>query len=494
MRSRHHHRDNIPDDFPYNPYWRDVLIASLSMTCRGEFNFVIASFGFSSGLIDSRQYASIVLAILVSAMVTPLILNKVIHYYNTKSKLYLETNHPMKRIGNTCDGYRPLFFAIQARTPVHWGMQEKFQDALETIGLVIIDHRYWHSLGLDAVNITEIFCQDRKVKLKVEGCFRRDIDDNNTDDENGSSEVNLATPKSKIFEETIKTLAESMSTTDSYSVSTGNDAAIAPSTSSQIIEDRTMEIRKILIDALNVADASPSEYVIQVSQWKTFSFGSGSELPDLELQPVDKDLNGTNQETSSTASVRRKMYRFHSRESTSFGATDNIKTDEDGSELHRRLSSFGSFASFSHDLPSPEDDEMIAEEPILIGTDLWETDVACHDVARDGYFNEAEQDRSLLFRHHVNAKKGLRLGTIITETTQEQNDGNDGDMSSLEGQGTLNDANQQQCQSYSRDSRRLRYRRHNTFDASTLESYNTSIQHDLEIYAIKERLHGYVRP
>ena len=67
-------------------------------------------------------------------------------------------------------------------------------------------------------------------------------------------------------------------------------------------------------------------------------------------------------------------------------------------------------------------------------------------------------------------------------------------MPSLEGQGTLNDANQQRRQSYSRDSRRLRYRRHNTFDASTLESYNASIQHDLEIYSIKERLQGYVRP
>jgi hypothetical protein len=163
---------DLPEGFPYDPYWRDVSIASLSMLCRGEFNFIVASFGLSSGLLDPNQYAEVVFAVLLSCVCAPLALTQVIRYYNGKSKAYLEANHPITRIGNTCDGYRPLFWAIQGRTPVHWGLQEKFKEHLEKkAGIIIIDHRSWHTLGLDAVDITEIFCQDTRVQVNVKSCF-----------------------------------------------------------------------------------------------------------------------------------------------------------------------------------------------------------------------------------------------------------------------------------------------------------------------------------
>jgi len=94
------------------------------------------------------------------------------------SKAYLARSHPVARIGNTFEGYRPLFLTIQARTPVRWGLQEESKRTLETAGLIIIDHRSWHTLGQDAVDIghclehefghdavdiTELFNQDTKV-------------------------------------------------------------------------------------------------------------------------------------------------------------------------------------------------------------------------------------------------------------------------------------------------------------------------------------------
>lgn len=168
------HRD-VPDDFPYNPFWRDCLITSFSMMCRGEFNFVVASLALRVQLISPTAYAGIVFAVLLSCILAPLILARIIRYYNKKSLEYLDHSHPIQRIGNTCDGYRPLFLAIQARTPVHWGVHDRIEQTLESAGLIIIDHRSWHTLGYkDAVNITEIFCQDKEIQVKIPGCFSDD--------------------------------------------------------------------------------------------------------------------------------------------------------------------------------------------------------------------------------------------------------------------------------------------------------------------------------
>lgn len=165
-------RHELPDDFPYDPWRRDMLITSLALICRGEFNFIIAAFSLSVGLFGPQLYSAVVLAVLLASIVGPLVLARVIHYYNEKAKAYLSGSHPIKRDGRTCDGYRPLFLAIQARTPIEWGIQETFKRALEEGGLIIIDHRSWHTLGLtDARDITELFVQDTKVKVKVPGCF-----------------------------------------------------------------------------------------------------------------------------------------------------------------------------------------------------------------------------------------------------------------------------------------------------------------------------------
>ena len=167
-----HFQKEIPDDFPYNPYHRDIIVTALSMTCRGEFNFIVASYALSQGLFRPEAYSAVIFAVLFGSIVCPLVLSKVLRYYNDKSHEYLEGKHEIKRIGNTCDGYRPLFLAIQARTPVHWNLQEAFERTLAEKGLLIIDHRNWHTLGNSkAVDITELFVQDTKLKVRVKGCF-----------------------------------------------------------------------------------------------------------------------------------------------------------------------------------------------------------------------------------------------------------------------------------------------------------------------------------
>lgn len=145
------------------------------MVCRGEFNFVVAAVALRANLLTPTQYAGIVFAVLISCIVSPLVLSRVILYYNKKSLDYLDQSHPIQRIGNTCDGYRPLYLAIQARTSaVHWGLHDQLRQTLESAGLIIIDHRSWHTLGYkDAVNVFEIFCQDKHIQVKIPGCFSK---------------------------------------------------------------------------------------------------------------------------------------------------------------------------------------------------------------------------------------------------------------------------------------------------------------------------------
>lgn len=165
-------RKEVPSDFPFNPYYRDAIIASLSVVCRGEFNFIVAAFGLSAGLLDADIYSAIVLAVLISSVFGPLLLSRTISYYNDLSEEYLRSPHPVNRVSPSgADGYRPLFIAIQIRTPTVTGLHERFQHSLEDLGLLILDHRTWHTNEMEAVTMSEIFVQDTVKNVKVRNCF-----------------------------------------------------------------------------------------------------------------------------------------------------------------------------------------------------------------------------------------------------------------------------------------------------------------------------------
>jgi Kef-type K+ transport systems, membrane components len=64
----------------------DCLIVGCSMAAEGEFAFVIATFGVNSGMVDEEIYASVVLAILISAVVSPFLLRFTIRYFDHPPK------------------------------------------------------------------------------------------------------------------------------------------------------------------------------------------------------------------------------------------------------------------------------------------------------------------------------------------------------------------------------------------------------------------------
>ena len=107
----------------FNPFLRDRIISGLSMTCRGEFSFIIAAFALAKGLINAKIYAAIVWAVLLSCISSPFILLQVIKYYNKKQADYLSATNPLKEKGEG-DGTIPLYLHIKCKSPASWGLQE----------------------------------------------------------------------------------------------------------------------------------------------------------------------------------------------------------------------------------------------------------------------------------------------------------------------------------------------------------------------------------
>jgi hypothetical protein len=154
----------VPAGYPFDPYWRDVILTGIAMTSRGEFSFIIASFAITSGLVTNAEYAAVVWAVLLSCATSPFMLLSTIKYYNNLLEGYSEKIEDMSV---PKDRKVHLYLSIQARTGVLWGLRDKLDRAADDLGLVTIDHRSWHPRGLNATVVTEMYVQDSTTMLTV---------------------------------------------------------------------------------------------------------------------------------------------------------------------------------------------------------------------------------------------------------------------------------------------------------------------------------------
>eukprot|EP00814_Leptocylindrus_danicus_P006822 CAMPEP_0116007090 /NCGR_PEP_ID=MMETSP0321-20121206/2096_1 /TAXON_ID=163516 /ORGANISM="Leptocylindrus danicus var. danicus, Strain B650" /LENGTH=843 /DNA_ID=CAMNT_0003475727 /DNA_START=206 /DNA_END=2738 /DNA_ORIENTATION=+ len=157
-----HFEGKTMEDFPFNPHVRDIVIAGVAMTSRGEFSFIIAAFALDEGLFDGDTYAAIVFAVLLSSISSPFILLQTIKYYNRLSEKFIaDSITPMPAEKDI-----PLYLAVQTYTGLKWGLQDHIQRCMNNLGLITIDHRHWHPRGMDADVVTELYAQDAKVKIR----------------------------------------------------------------------------------------------------------------------------------------------------------------------------------------------------------------------------------------------------------------------------------------------------------------------------------------
>lgn len=160
--------DQTPHGASFNPRRRDVIVTSLAMSCRGEFSFIIASFGLSAGLIGENLYSAVVWAVLISCVTSPFVLLRMIQYYKDQQKQYMEQMNPLlNKDSRTSDGKMNLHLHISIASRVQWGMQEKFLKKMKELGLEVIDHTTAHGRGVNATVKTDIFVRDTTVNVPL---------------------------------------------------------------------------------------------------------------------------------------------------------------------------------------------------------------------------------------------------------------------------------------------------------------------------------------
>ena len=156
--------DNAEKGSIYDPYKRDLVVTGLSMTCRGEFSFIIAAFALSKGVIEADMYASVVFAVLLSAITSPFILLRCIAHFNELKKKHLAVTNPM---GDGGDGTMPLHFHINIKTKNAWGLMGQLQREVDKLDLVINDFRTSHKRGVDPSIINDIFVRDKNMRCPI---------------------------------------------------------------------------------------------------------------------------------------------------------------------------------------------------------------------------------------------------------------------------------------------------------------------------------------
>jgi len=155
---------------------RDCLIVGCSMAAEGEFAFVIAAFAVDSGIIDTKLYSSVVLAILLSTIIAPFFLRLTINHFNNQAKREVKAAEDIvKEQGDIDEELKAgilqgstVFFCVNTTSHAGWGTLPKLMRTLFDLNLEVIDHRSWHSRFEDTV-VNEAYVKgDLKAGTDIE--------------------------------------------------------------------------------------------------------------------------------------------------------------------------------------------------------------------------------------------------------------------------------------------------------------------------------------
>ena len=155
----------VPNDGESNNYKRDVMVTGLSMICRGELNFIIAAFALNEGVISPKMYASVVFAVLLSAITSPYLLLRTINYFKELQQKHLESLNPQE--GFAHDGTIPLHLHLHLETNAAWSLMDRLQKEMVNLGLVIEDYRIASERGYDSNIVSNIYVRDSKTRINI---------------------------------------------------------------------------------------------------------------------------------------------------------------------------------------------------------------------------------------------------------------------------------------------------------------------------------------
>ena len=132
--------------------WGQFWTVGLAMSAWGEFAFVVATTARSAGLMDQRAFASVILAVVLSILVSPVLLRLVINRNHRTAVALIEGASARSR-ASLATGAKSLG-AGSAAVPVHfqlrtvsaptWGLNGRLFEALSAEKLIILDFRSQH--------------------------------------------------------------------------------------------------------------------------------------------------------------------------------------------------------------------------------------------------------------------------------------------------------------------------------------------------------------
>jgi hypothetical protein len=392
--------EETPKDYPFNPYVRDVVITSVAMTCRGEFSFIIAAFGIGEGLLDPELYSSIIFAVLLSSITSPIMLTVILKYYNKLALRYLERDQLDK---SEVGGRAPLHVNIQIRSSVVPGMQQSIKHCVNSLGLFVIDQRSWNPRGLAVVVATELYCVDSKTMIDVAKSLKK-VDSMEASAPRNGESTDVVVP--------------------------GNETGI-PEDSPVVIErdfvaDRCEEIRLALLNCPELVNAS-----VKVLHWVPLADALGKHVDKAaSADGLDREAKIVNEVAASlknketietlvdeTPDIRKKRYRMLSGGPlTSLSLFGEAKQEADAVE--ESSSTVDEFTARQPEevglMRRPRRMRMVSS-PAVGGSDLWGQDIAVQNAALHSFAPAVQYDTNSGIRYGVARRQRMPsdLGAIM---------------------------------------------------------------------------------
>lgn len=149
-------------DAIYNPYTRDFIVTGLSMTCRGEFSFIIAAFALSEGVIQADLYAAVVFAVLLSAITSPFMLLRCISHFRDLKEKHMAATNPKDG-----DDTMPLHFHICLESENAWSLLSLLQNEIRGLNLDVLDLRTGHSRGINPKIRNDVYVRDKEIRIPI---------------------------------------------------------------------------------------------------------------------------------------------------------------------------------------------------------------------------------------------------------------------------------------------------------------------------------------
>lgn len=134
----------------------------------GEFSFIIATLAFEGDLIDKEWYSAIILAVSISIIVSPLLLERNLERIAKHAEKAIE--NAMEETSSGEIGKRHnVFYCLQTRSHARWGQQSNLLTSVIESKCEIIDFRTfhpYHHVG-DVHVLNELYLKDMTLELPV---------------------------------------------------------------------------------------------------------------------------------------------------------------------------------------------------------------------------------------------------------------------------------------------------------------------------------------